>query len=68
MPIDEQHIRNLAYQIWESEGRPNGERERHWEMARKLAEAEAEAVAPPSTPPAKPGGKTTGTGRKKSQP
>lgn len=30
-------IRELAYQIWESEGRPEGEAERHWEMALKLS-------------------------------
>ncbi|WXF89663.1 DUF2934 domain-containing protein [Pseudomonas syringae pv. atrofaciens] len=34
-------IRDFAYQIWESEGKPSGHDERHWEMARKLAEAEA---------------------------
>ena len=41
MSADEKRIREFAYQIWESEGRPNGNDERHWEMARKLAEAEA---------------------------
>ncbi|MBM7061892.1 DUF2934 domain-containing protein [Pseudomonas sp. UL073] len=44
----EHRTRELAYQIWESEGRPDGQSERHWAMARKLAEAEAAAagVAP----------------------
>jgi len=37
----EQRIRELAYQIWETEGKPAGEETRHWEMARKLAESEA---------------------------
>ncbi|HCJ30890.1 MAG TPA: hypothetical protein DHV63_16735 [Pseudomonas sp.] len=41
MNKDEQRIRELAYDIWVSEGRPHGEEERHWEMARKLAEAES---------------------------
>jgi hypothetical protein len=41
MSADEKRIREFAYQIWESEGRPEGEKERHWKMARKLAEAEA---------------------------
>jgi hypothetical protein len=41
MSADEKRIRDFAYQIWESEGQPEGEEERHWEMARKLAEAEA---------------------------
>lgn len=41
MNKNEQRIRELAYDIWVSEGRPHGEDARHWEMARKLAEAEA---------------------------
>lgn len=41
MTKQEQRIRELAYDIWVSEGRPHGEAERHWEMARKLAEAES---------------------------
>lgn len=41
MSADEKRIRDFAYQIWESEGKPHGQEERHWEMARKLAEAEA---------------------------
>ncbi|WP_417702555.1 DUF2934 domain-containing protein [Pseudomonas sp.] len=43
MNIDEQRIREFAFQIWESEGRPHGQDERHWQMATKLAEAEAQA-------------------------
>ncbi len=50
MSADEKRIREFAYQIWESEGKPVGQEERHWEMARKLAEAEAEALAPKATP------------------
>jgi len=41
MSADEKRIRDFAYQIWESEGKPHGQEARHWEMARKLAEAEA---------------------------
>lgn len=48
MSVDEKRIREFAYQIWESEGKPVGEEERHWEMARKLAEAEA--LAPKAAP------------------
>lgn len=48
MSTDDKRIREFAYQIWESEGKPEGQEARHWEMARKLAEAEALA---PSTPP-----------------
>lgn len=43
MSADEKRIREFAYQIWESEGQPEGQEERHWKMARKLAEAEAAA-------------------------
>ncbi|WP_336331594.1 DUF2934 domain-containing protein [Pseudomonas putida] len=56
MSVDEKRIREFAYQIWESEGKPAGQEDRHWEMARKLAEAEA--LAPKAEPrkraPAKP--------------
>jgi hypothetical protein len=41
MSTDDKRIREFAYQIWESEGKPEGQEARHWEMARKLAEAEA---------------------------
>lgn len=40
MTATEQRIRELAYQIWQSEGCPHGEEGRHWEMACKLAHAE----------------------------
>lgn len=36
----ENRVREFAYQIWESEGRPHGQDARHWEMAQKLAESE----------------------------
>ncbi|PSS57711.1 DUF2934 domain-containing protein [Pseudomonas sp. BBP2017] len=48
MSIEEKRVREFAYQIWESEGKPEGQESRHWEMARKLAEAEA--LAPKATP------------------
>lgn len=38
MNTHEQRIREFAYQIWESEGRPIGQDCRHWDMACKLAE------------------------------
>ena len=43
MDIDKQRISEFAYQIWQSEGEPQGQEERHWEMALKLAEAESSA-------------------------
>jgi hypothetical protein len=57
MSINDKRIREFAYQIWESEGKPEGQDARHWEMARKLAEAEALA---PSKSPKAAGSKTDG--------
>ena len=57
MSTDDKRIREFAYQIWESEGKPEGHEARHWEMARKLAEAEA--LAPKKAPKAT-GSKTPG--------
>jgi hypothetical protein len=48
MSTDEKRVREFAYQIWESEGRPQGQEARHWEMARKLVEAEGLTPAKPS--------------------
>jgi len=60
MSTDDKRIREFAYQIWESEGKPEGQEERHWEMARKLAEAEALAPKkPPKAAGSKVAGKTT---------
>ncbi|WIX33704.1 DUF2934 domain-containing protein [Salinicola sp. JS01] len=36
----EQRVRMLAYRIWESEGRPEGQEARHWAMAERIVEAE----------------------------
>lgn len=56
MSTEDKRIRELAHQIWESEGKPHGEDARHWEMARKLAEAEAltPSKSPKATAKAKP--------------
>lgn len=50
MSATDQRIRELAYQIWQSEGCPNGEDDRHWQMACRLAEAEQRS--PEATPTA----------------
>lgn len=39
---DEERVRNLAHKIWESEGRPEGQQQRHWDMALKIVTAERE--------------------------
>ncbi|MFI8716737.1 DUF2934 domain-containing protein [Stenotrophomonas sp. NPDC077464] len=36
--------RELARQIWEAEGRPDGHSARHWQMAERLVAAELEAA------------------------
>jgi hypothetical protein len=50
MNTEEQRIRDFAYQIWEAEGKPEGQAERHWQMACKLAESEVQDERPPSPP------------------
>lgn len=61
MSSEEQRIREFAYQIWQSEGCPEGQEERHWTMARKLAEAEHGAAAekPAASRPRKAASKPT---------
>lgn len=43
MNVDEDAVRQLAQLIWETEGRPEGQEDRHWVMATKLAESAAMA-------------------------
>lgn len=43
MEINEYRIREFAYQIWEAEGRPEGESERHWEKAVELLHSASSA-------------------------
>jgi hypothetical protein len=38
MKSDEEEIRNLAYQIWDSEGKPDGQSDKHWTQAKILVE------------------------------
>ena len=52
MSTDDKRIREFAYQIWESEGKPEGQEARHWDMACKLAEAEALAPKKSTKAPA----------------
>lgn len=41
MSNNEQRIRELAYQIWENEGRPEGKTEEHWALASEMVESES---------------------------
>ncbi len=48
----ETRIRELAYSLWEKEGRPEGRAEEYWERARRVIEAEEgllESDRPPGT-------------------
>jgi len=46
MSQNENRIRELAYQIWEAEGKPHGQAARHWHSACKLA-ADSQAYEHP---------------------
>lgn len=37
---DEERVRQLAYSIWEAEGRPEGQQQRHWDRALKIVATE----------------------------
>lgn len=43
MDVDEETVRQLAQLIWETEGKPEGQEQRHWDMATRLAESAAMA-------------------------
>lgn len=58
MNEQEQRIRAFAYEIWQTEGQPEGQGERHWEMARKLVEAQDSGI-PASASASKPRKSTT---------
>jgi hypothetical protein len=36
----ERRVREVAYSIWESEGRPEGQEERHWALADTIVDAQ----------------------------
>ncbi len=46
MQVNEQVVRKFAHQIWESEGKPEGQATRHWEMACHLAEGKTGPADP----------------------
>ncbi len=50
MSVDEEAIRQLAQLIWETEGKPEGQEVRHWDMATRLAESAAMAPVRTSHP------------------
>ncbi|MGV8956062.1 MAG: DUF2934 domain-containing protein [Cypionkella sp.] len=44
--VDESKVRDLAYQLWERDGRPEGKDHEFWHAAEKLLADEGEAVEP----------------------
>ena len=48
LPEQEAAIRQLAYELWEKEGRPHGRDKAHWEQATRLVEIRMMAVAKPA--------------------
>ena len=45
----EARIQQLAREIWEAEGRPDGQELRHWAMAERLVDAEIRAAGQDAT-------------------
>jgi hypothetical protein len=61
MNVNENRIREYAYQIWQSEGCPDGQAHRHWEMAcKRLKQKRSEPTDATNMTSATPTGKSTG--------
>jgi hypothetical protein len=50
-PAFEQRVRDRAYALWESEGRPLGRDAEHWRMSEEATRAELARLAPVKTAP-----------------
>lgn len=48
----EQRVKERAYQLWESEGRPSGRQDEHWGQARREIEEEDQGRASAEDRPA----------------
>ncbi|RYY01778.1 MAG: DUF2934 domain-containing protein [Gammaproteobacteria bacterium] len=46
MSSNEETIRTLAHQIWEAEGKPDGQSDKHWERATILASGAGDESKP----------------------
>ncbi len=63
----EQRIRETAYRLWEQDGRPVGQADRHWHLAQKLAgDDEPRQPAPPARSARGPSEKKAAPARKRS--
>ena len=58
--LNEHHIRELAYYLWVSEGKPVGQSDRHWQIATKMSAEQANGHPTPkrSTDPSETKGNT----------
>jgi Protein of unknown function (DUF2934) len=50
MTDKEQRVREVAYRIWEDEGRPDNHAERHWHMAEKIVDEHLQQSGVPASP------------------
>lgn len=48
---DENEIRELAYYLWVSEGKPSGQSDRHWQIATTMAVEQKNPAPKTSTDP-----------------
>lgn len=62
----QERIRNRAHQIWQQEGQPAGQHERHWHQA--AADVDAEHATGTSSVAKKPAKKTAGADKAKAAP
>jgi hypothetical protein len=67
--MDEQSLRETAYLIWEQAGRPFGQADLHWQMAKEVSESAAAVIQLSSAPAGAPRkvsvtAKPTGSSRK----
>lgn len=62
----QERIRNRAHQIWQEEGQPAGQHERHWHQA--AADIDREGATGKPTAAKKPTKKATGAGNTKAAP
>ncbi len=63
MTDKERRIREVAHRIWEDEGPPADQAERHWEMAQRVVEADPKGSEPTLVPERIPKGSRLPAGR-----
>ncbi|TGQ66644.1 MAG: DUF2934 domain-containing protein [Mesorhizobium sp.] len=62
----QERIRNRAHQIWQEEGQPAGQHERHWHQAAADVDREDSGTKPPMAK--KPSKTAAGAGKAKAEP